>query len=126
MTGVSDFSISTTEVGVGVRLQSCIGSEPQNHAAMLDRPRKVFVLLLVRANVEMAQGIARIDFDGGAKVRNGLIVSAFIHQSFAQAVFRDEISARNLDCMRPQRNAVPPVANLQIGKQGKSSKNKIH
>src|SRR6266566_5597756 len=115
MTGVSDFSISTTEVGVGVRLQSCIGSKPQYHPALFDGLREIFMLLLVRANVEMAQGVARIDFDGGAKVRNCLLVLAFIYQSSAQAVLRDEISARNLERMRPQRNAVMPVAELSVG-----------
>src|SRR6266436_3969677 len=99
MIGISDPPISAAQISVGVRLQSCIRSEPQNHAAMLDGLRKILMLLLVRADVEMTKGIVCIDFNCGAKVRNGLIVSAFINQSSAQAVFRDEISACNLKRM---------------------------
>ena len=96
MIGISDPPISAAQVSVGVRLQSCIRSEPQNHAAMLDGLRKILMLLLVRADVEMTKGIVCIDFNCRAKVRNGLFVFPFIHQRPTQTVFRDEISACNL------------------------------
>ncbi len=99
--GVSDFSIRTTEVGVGVRLQSCIASEPQNHAAMLDGLHEIFMLLLVRADVEMTKRIVCIDFNGGAKMRNCLFVLPLIYQCPTQTVLCHEISARNLERMGP-------------------------
>src|SRR5206468_13031798 len=115
-----DYPIRSAEIGIGIHFQSRSASKLQNHPAMLDGLREVLMLLLVRADVEVAQGIARIDFHRGAKVRNGLIVSAFINQSSAQAVFRDEISACNLKRMGPQRNAVVPVGELSVGKERKS------
>src|SRR5438552_8126827 len=102
MTGVSDFSIRTTEVGVGVRLQSCIASEPQNHAAMLDGLHEIFMLLLVRADVEMTKRIVCIDFNGGDRKSTRLNSS---HQIISYAVF----------CLKKKKNA--PINSIKYCQQ---------
>src|SRR5207237_9388556 len=114
MIGISDFSIRTAEIGIGIHLQSRIASKLQNHPAMLDGLREIFMLLLVRADLEMYERVSWIDFNGGEKMRNGLFVFPFIHQSPTQTVLCHEISARNLERMGPQRNAVVPVGELPI------------
>src|SRR5580658_7864862 len=115
--------IDGAKIGVSGGANLRVLRQSQDRLVAHDGLCRIYVLLGVDPQIELADGISGLEVGRGAEVGDGFVIAALTGQGTGKIIFRDVILIGDGESVRPESKIVMPVRYLSARDRGENEDN---